>query len=294
MDKDNRPGGIERRIVFVRRSRGNRDCLSDAFIWKGSNIRRYDIPMKRTATAISLLLCLAAPLAAADSDAAPKWVMEGSRFDKGSIISIGVGDSRLESLARALADMAKMKKTLAKHQPGVDESGASIEEQRVSTRLVDTVEDKFGPIVVRERMESRMSTTIDGSQTSESKAASGSDKRKTAQQAYEELAKEFDAKPSESQFVSSDVHLAMTSGHKSLVVDMKLESLTSGDMSQSHESSDVAIRSQDISVADLIQEINKQGIEIRRYQDPDGHTEYAGLTMKAPAGMKTEGLDESK
>jgi hypothetical protein len=250
--------------------------------------------MKRTATTISLFLCLAAPLAAADSSDAPKWVMEGSRFEKGSIIACGIGDSRLEALARALADMAKMKKTLAKHQPGKEQSAnSSIEEQHVSNRLVDTAEDKFGPIAISERMESYMSITADGSPPAKAKTPSGSDKRQAAEQAFEELAKEFDAKPSESQFVSSDVHLAMKSGNKSLAVSMKLKSVTSSDMTQSHESSDVEIHSQDISVADLAQEIKSQGIEVRRYQDPDG-AEFAGLTMKAPEGMSTEGVEDSK
>ena len=83
------------------------------------------------------------------------------------------------------------------------------------------------------------------------------------------------------QIVTKDVSVALRSGKKRLLIVLKMKSETEGDMSKSIIFTDVEVHARDLPVSALIDELKKQGIEVRRWVDPSDDTEFVGLSVKA-------------
>lgn len=228
--------------------------------------------MKRIAAFLLLSLLALPALAGPSKNAAataspgePDWVKVGSDVMKDRLVSVGVGGSRVEAVAAALGELAKVQRSydLVKAKEAASSQKIGDEERRVDPNTMkESAEAKFGSVSVSKQLEATHTEDL-------METTTGGVEKHTA----------------ESDLVHATTKVVMKSGQKSFVVKVDLLSQRfPSSPERDRDQSKVEYQDAGLTIADVVAELKGQGIELRSWTDPSDDTHFVGLSKSvAPA-----------
>ena len=219
-------------------------------------------------TLLSLLLLAGCALAAnaesggKEAGKAPAWVNEGSSAENGAFIGMGIGDSRAQAVAHALAEVVKLKNNASKKKDSTMSSTGV---------LTKHVQEDFGPISVTQDSESGL---LKDRPLSKGKSGTAS----AAEKAFAAL--EVEEAGEDSQYVEQVTKVEMKGEKGSYRIESEVESVL-GSKSYSTEEQKVSIKADNVSLSDLFKELERQWVRTQTYADPAEGTCFVRLQVKA-------------